>query len=99
MFAAAIELLCEGGIHRATLKDIGERAGYSRGLASARFGSKEGLFASLVGNIDTQWSAEFAGRVGDRIGLDALSATLEAVEHFMLEQPLYICGRPKRCKR
>ena len=89
MFAAAIELLCEGGIHRATLKDIGERAGYSRGLASARFGSKEGLFASLVGNIDTQWSAEFAGRVGDRIGLDALSATLEAVEHFMLEQPLY----------
>ena len=58
MFDAAIELLCEGGIDRATLKEIGERVGYSRGLASARFGSMEGLFASLVGTIDARWSAD-----------------------------------------
>jgi AcrR family transcriptional regulator len=89
MFEATIELLCEGGIHRATLKDIGERAGYSRGLASARFGSKEGLFASLVRNIDTQWTADFAQHVGDRTGLDALLSTLDAVAHFLHEQPLY----------
>ena len=89
MFDAAIELLCEGGIHRATLKEIGERAGYSRGLASARFGSKEGLFASLVGTIDARWTADFAGQVGDRTGLDALDATLDAVEHFLGERPMY----------
>jgi AcrR family transcriptional regulator len=89
MFDAAIELLCEGGLHRATLKEIGERAGYSRGLASARFGSKEGLFASLVGTIDAKWTAEFAEQVGDRTGLDALYATLDAVEHFLSERPMY----------
>jgi AcrR family transcriptional regulator len=89
MFEAAIELLCEGGIHRATLRDIGERAGYSRGLASARFGSKEGLFASLVSNIDAKWSRDFAEHVGARTGLEALHATLDAVAHFMEQQPLY----------
>lgn len=89
MFEATIELLCEGGIHGTTLKDIGERAGYSRGLASARFGSKEGLFASLVQNIDTQWTADFARHVGNRTGLEALLATLDAVAHFLSEQPLY----------
>lgn len=89
MFEAAIELLCEGGVNRATLKDIGERAGYSRGLASARFGSKEGLFASLVREIDAKWSNDFASKVSSRIGLDALDAMLEAVEHFLQEQPMY----------
>ncbi len=89
MFEAAIELLCEGGIHRATLKDVGERAGYSRGLASARFGSKEGLFASLVRDIDEKWRADFSAKVGDRTGLDALDATLAAVEEFLRVQPMY----------
>lgn len=89
MFDAAIALLCEGGIPRATLKEIGERAGYSRGLASARFGSKEGLFASLVATIDARWSADFAERVGDRTGLDAACATLDAVEHFVGQRPTY----------
>ena len=89
MFDAAIELLCEGGIHRATLRAIGERAGYSRGLASARFGSKEGLFASLVSTIDAKWTADFAGQDGDRTGLEALYATLDAVRHFLGERPMY----------
>jgi AcrR family transcriptional regulator len=89
MFDAAIELLCEGGLHRATLKEIGERAGYSRGLASARFGSKEGLFASLVSAIDAKWTADFAMQVRGRTGVEALDATLDAVEHFLGERPMY----------
>ncbi len=89
MFDAAIALLCEGGIHTATLKEVGERAGYSRGLASARFGSKEGLFAGLVRSIDVQWTAEFRQQVGERTGLEAMLATLDAVAHFMSDQPLY----------
>ena len=39
MFEAAIELINERGTAKTTLKDIGEHAGYSRGLASYRFGS------------------------------------------------------------
>ena len=40
MFESAKQILVEKGTHNTTLKEIGERAGYSRGLASNRFGSK-----------------------------------------------------------
>ena len=40
MFDAAMQLIVEQGTHATTLKEVGERAGYSRGLASSRFGSK-----------------------------------------------------------
>jgi AcrR family transcriptional regulator len=89
MYQAAMELLCELGTYRTTLKEVGERAGYSRGLASARFGSKEGLFVSLVENIEAKWRAEVAREVDTRTGLAALLSVLDAVEHFLNEQPLY----------
>ena len=38
MFDAAVQLINERGTAKTTLKDIGEVAGYSRGLASYRFG-------------------------------------------------------------
>ena len=44
MFEVAIELVNERGTAKTTLKDIGEGAGYSRGLASYRFGSKDVFF-------------------------------------------------------
>ena len=47
MFEMAIELVNERGTAKTTLKDIGEGAGYSRGLASYRFGSKDGLWMEL----------------------------------------------------
>jgi len=34
-----------------TLAAVGERAGYSRGLATARFGSKDELLRALVERI------------------------------------------------
>ena len=51
MLDTAIKLICEYGTERTTLKAVGETAGYSRGLAGSRFGSKEGLmiFVVLVG--------------------------------------------------
>ena len=45
---AAAELISEGGYERMTLAAIGKRAGYSHGLVTARFGSKEGLLWALV---------------------------------------------------
>ena len=38
---AAAELIEEGGYEAMTVAAVGERAGYSRGLVTARFGSKE----------------------------------------------------------
>ena len=48
MFDAAISLINERGTQKTTLKEIGELAGYSRGLANYRFGSKEGLWREMA---------------------------------------------------
>jgi AcrR family transcriptional regulator len=53
---AAGELIEEGGYEAMTLAAIGERAGYSRGLVTARFGSKDQLLEALVDRITTGWS-------------------------------------------
>src|SRR5690606_36212802 len=95
MFEAAMHLIVERGTHDTTLKEIGERAGYSRGLASNRFGSKEALFNQMVRHFNKGWAKELRRFVGEKTGLAAFMAALEAVEHFLLNhtiemQALYI---------
>ena len=84
MFEAARELLLERGTHSTTLKEIGERAGYSRGLASNRFGSKQRLFSMMVHDFNRRWAGELGHFVGDRTGLPAMMAAFNAVEHFLI---------------
>jgi AcrR family transcriptional regulator len=48
---AAAELVAEVGLVAATFTAIGERAGYSRGLVTARFGSKAGLVDALIRRV------------------------------------------------
>lgn len=55
MLDAAAELIVEGGLDALTLAAIGERSGYSRGLASARFGSKAGMIEALIERIAYRW--------------------------------------------
>jgi AcrR family transcriptional regulator len=45
---AAAELVIEEGVHSLTLARVGERAGYSRGLATHYFGSKQALLQRLA---------------------------------------------------
>jgi AcrR family transcriptional regulator len=90
MHEAAIELICESGTHRTTLKEIGERAGYSRGLASNRFGSKEALFATLIHDFNARWAVELERHLAGRTGLSAIVAALESVEDFLVEQSQYM---------
>lgn len=52
---AAAELVAERGYADATVAEIGKRAGYSRGLVSARFGSKENLMWALVQHASDTW--------------------------------------------
>lgn len=86
MFEAAMYLIVERGTHNTTLKEVGEKAGYSRGLASNRFGSKEILFGHLVRDFNEKWAAELARFVGSNDGLAALSGALDAVEFFLLNR-------------
>src|SRR4030088_2921349 len=46
---AAIELIAEKGFDRTTAAAIGGRAGYSRSMVRARYGSKEALLESIFG--------------------------------------------------
>ena len=51
---AAFELLSERGSTLFTLAEVGERAGYSRGLPSQVFGTKAALLQQLVPHLRAQ---------------------------------------------
>ena len=51
LLQAAAALIAEGGVHAATFEAVGARAGYSRGLATQKFGSKQGMVEALVGYL------------------------------------------------
>lgn len=87
MLEAGIKLLIERGPQKTTLKDVGELAGYSRGLASYRFGSKEGLFREILTAGRRQWAKELERTVGDKRGLEALLAATEAFRSFLTSAP------------
>jgi AcrR family transcriptional regulator len=84
---AAIELIVESGIQRTTLQAVGERAGYSRALATHRFGSKSGLFAHVLRTASADWLARVQQAVGERVGADALCAATDAALRFIRERP------------
>jgi len=85
MADAAIALICERGAAATTLKDVGVRAGYSRGLAQYRFGSKPGLWSFLVRRIGEDWLAELQQAVDGTAGVDTIHAAIDAHCRFLLE--------------
>jgi AcrR family transcriptional regulator len=63
---AAAELVGEIGPARVTLANVGERAGYSRGLATHHFGSKGAMMQRLVDTVTSQFrDAMFEGSEPD----------------------------------
>jgi AcrR family transcriptional regulator len=51
LLAAAAELIATEGFAAASLERIGAAAGYSRGLASQKFGSKDGLVTAVIAAV------------------------------------------------
>lgn len=87
MLNAAIDLVIEHGTDKTTLAMIGEKAGYSRGLATYRFGSKAGLFDTLCKAISRDWLEYLKSGVGDKIGIDAMCSALDTIRRFVTENP------------
>lgn len=87
MIEAAIGLITRRGCEKTTLQAIGQAAGYSRGLVSHRFGSKEGLFRAVMGWIAERWRQELDPAVAGLDGADALCAFAEAHGRFALGNP------------
>jgi AcrR family transcriptional regulator len=90
MFEVAIELVNERGTAKTTLKDIGEGAGYSRGLASYRFGSKDGLWMELFARFDEIWSAHLSKYLSGKSGLAALQAAIQAQRDIFTRESGYL---------
>jgi AcrR family transcriptional regulator len=66
LLGAAAELIAETGPSGVTLANIGERAGYSRGLATHHFGSKGAMMQRLVDSVSTDFRREvFAASATD----------------------------------
>ena len=90
MFEVAIELVNERGTAKTTLKDIGEGAGYSRGLASYRFGSKDGLWMELFARFDGIWKDHLSGYLEGKQGLGALQAAIQAQRDLFTRESDYL---------
>jgi AcrR family transcriptional regulator len=73
---AAVRLFARRGIDQTSLAEVGEEAGYSRGLANHHFGSK----AALVERLARRSQRNFVESLGETRGheLQALAALVEA---------------------
>ena len=87
MTEAAIALLIQHGIVGTTLAAIGERAGYSRGLVTHRFGSKAGLLAHVHDTVARHWIERVQTEVGSAIGVAALERAVKALYGFIADAP------------
>jgi AcrR family transcriptional regulator len=87
MIDAAIDLILEHGTEKTTLQAIGEKAGYSRGLATYRYGSKAGLFDEVCKAISRRWLDYLRDGVGPKSGIDAMCAALDAFFRFVSDSP------------
>ena len=90
MFDAAITLINERGTQKTTLKEIGEIAGYSRGLANYRFGSKDGLMLELFARFDTRWKEHLGDYIQQKTGIQAVLAAADALRDFLKLESNYM---------
>ena len=90
MVLAAINLLNTAGIQGTTLVAIGEKSGYSRGLATHHFGSKAGLFRTVLKRISEAWSKKLRKQLDGKTGLDAVEIAIDTHLEFVLAHPEYM---------
>jgi len=58
LLAAAATIIAEEGYLAATLERVGTAAGFSRGLASRKYGSKDGLIEAVIWRVSASVHAE-----------------------------------------
>ncbi len=90
MILAAIELLNSVGIQGTTLVAIGERSGYSRGLATHHFGSKSGLLRTVRKRMTAVWAAKLVRSLDGKTGLQALTIAIDTHLEHVLCHPDYL---------
>lgn len=85
LFQATVDLIAEGGYDAATAAEIGRRAGYSRGMVRARFGSKEQLLDAV---IRTAYEAPLTvASSASATGMERVLAPIDAMARLVDEDP------------
>ena len=85
---AAAELIAESGLASATFSALGERAGYSRGLVTARFGSKRGMVDALIRRVWRRLRDNDVLPMAQRDrGIDEIMILLDAIREQTETQP------------
>lgn len=75
---AAIAVVARDGVSAATVDAIGREAGYSRGLATQRFGSKQGLIEAVIDRLHEQQEEALVEHDIDALpGLEAVLAFVD----------------------
>lgn len=87
LLEAAAALISEGGTAGVTLAAIGERAGYSRGLASHHFGSKPAMMQRLVETVHHEFSDQVASGEYDGTALGELFRLIRTFTRLLVEPP------------
>jgi len=87
MIECAVQLIVEHGISGTKLTDVGLRAGYSRGLAAMRFGTKAGLLGRVARHVTSSWVTQLRMVVGQKTGLAAVLAAIDAQERAIVATP------------
>lgn len=78
MLRAARQLIARQGYTKTTLAQVGKEAGYTGGLVSHHFGSKEGLLRELVSRITQRfYQDQIRPATADLHGLHALTTTVD----------------------
>lgn len=85
MLEAAVRLIVARGISKTKLTDVGVQAGYSRGLAAMRFGTKAGLLSEVVRFTLSNWISRAQSTIGSKRGLAAVYAAIDAQDQWSRE--------------
>ena len=86
MFNAAMELIGKQGANRTSLREICEQAGFSRGLANYRFGSRDAFLEELLKHFNQAWQDRLEGYVGTHRGIQAMLGANQALESFLRDR-------------
>lgn len=87
LIEAMIELIAEKGYERTTAAEISRRAGYSRAMAHARYGSKEALLDEIMRNDYEQWIGTDTDV--EASGLEQVLARIDNVESLASSNPQF----------
>lgn len=88
---AALSIVAQRGSVRMTLAEVGQAAGYSRGLAAHRFGNKAGLVQALAGYIGEQFGQQRARGPALQPGLQAILGNIRF--YFGRRGPAWLSSR------